>query len=73
MRLTTKGVKLLIQGLINCKLLKHLDIGANNIDDGAIDDILLLVNPYSKSSIKLKELKINDNRLTSVGCSKLLS
>ena len=71
--LSNKGIKLLMHALSNCKNLKHLNIGNNNIDDGGIPDIISLIDPCSSSFIKLRALLLPSNRLTSVGCSKLLS
>lgn len=70
--LNNKGTKLLVHALSTCKLLTHLNLGYNEIDDSAIDDILLLID-RRKFKIKLKEFFLNNNRLTSVGLSKLLS
>lgn len=70
--LNNKGTKLLVHALSTCKQLTHLNLGYNEIDDSAIDDILLLID-RKKSKLKLKELLLNNNRLTSVGLSKLLS
>ena len=72
-QLSNKGIKLIVHSLANCKNLKHLNIGGNDIDDGGVADINMLIDPSSKSYIKLKALLIHDNRLTSVGCSKILS
>ena len=71
--LSNKGIKLLMHALSNCKQLKHLNIGNNNIDDGGINDITSLIDPSSPSFIKLRVLLLSSNRLTSVGCSKLMS
>lgn len=73
MGLNSKGVKLLVQGLTNCKLLKHLNLSNNSIDDAGIPEILTLIDPSSKVRVKLTELDLSNNRLTSIGCSKLLT
>ncbi|CAI2360448.1 unnamed protein product [Moneuplotes crassus] len=72
MGIASKGVKLFVQGLSNCKMLKHLDFRHNSIDDSAMADLCLLVDPYSSIRIKLTSLDLSYNRLTSVGCSRLL-
>lgn len=72
-QVNSKGIKLLSQGISNLKNLKSLDLSQNDIDDSAVDSLLALINPYSKSRVKIIKLDLSQNRLTGSGCSKLLT
>lgn len=65
--LGNKGVKLLAQGISNCKLLAKLGLGDNGLDDSVVTDLLPLLEPCEGNRIKVKELLVFGNRLTSVG------